>query len=206
MSDMTAHPTSPGETFPAGAAAFFRRHPVMRLALWRLPSAAMLLLALGGVAYTSLSPRPTAHYWQLLTPVFGLICIASEWKKTHAEARWRLVWTQTLHWGAVLLAMRILFFPDIQRMMNSDATGLMVLGLLALGTVLAGVHAAAWEVAAVGVILALAIPAVALLEQTALLLLLGCLAIMAGAALFFWLRAKLRRLRKPHVLAPTSGS
>jgi hypothetical protein len=199
MSDMTAHPTSPGETFRSGVGAFLHRHPLMRLLLWRLPSAAMLLLALGGVAYTSVSPRPTAHYWQLLAPIFGLICISSEWKKTHAEARWRLVWTQTLHWGAVLLAMRILFYPDIQHMMNSDATGLMVLGLLALGTVLAGVHAAAWEIAAVGVILALSIPATALLEQMTLLLLLGCVAIMGGAALFFWLRAKVRGLRKPHV-------
>jgi hypothetical protein len=197
MSDMTAHPTSPRETIHASVAAFLRRHPLMRLLFWRLPSAAMLLLALGGVAYTSLAPRSTAAYWQLLAPAFGLICVASDWKKTHAEARWRLIWTQTLHWGAVLLAMRILFFPDIQHMMNSDATGLMVLGLLALGTVLAGVHAAAWEIATVGVILALSIPAIALMEQMTLLLLLGCVVIIAGAALFFWLRAKVRALCKP---------
>jgi hypothetical protein len=194
MSDTTI-PGAVGAAPPTGVSAFLKQHPVLRLLLGRLPSLTMLLLALGGVAYTSLSPRPTAHYWQILAPVFGAICVASEWKKTHAEARWRLVWTQTLHWGAVLLAMRIMFYPDIQRMLNSDATGLMVLGLLALGTVLAGIHAAAWEVAAVGVILALAIPAAALLEQMTLLLLLICVLLLAGTALFFWLRARLRAFR-----------
>lgn len=196
MSDMTMSGAA-GALSPKGASNFLKKRPILRLLLWRLPSAAMLLLALGGVAYTSMSPSQTAHYWQILAPVFGLICIASEWKKTRPEARWRLVWTQTLHWAAVLLAMRLMFVRVVEHMLNSDAVGLMLLGILALGTVLAGIHAAAWETAAVGVILALAIPAFAWLEQGTLILLMGLVLVIAGMLLFWWLRARLRAFRKP---------
>jgi hypothetical protein len=167
------------------------RRLILRLLLWRLPALAMLLLALGGVAFTNLAPQSTALYWQLLTPVFGAICVASDWSRVRGEPRWRLVRTQTLHWGAVLLAMHMLFFADVQNMFNSDAVGLMILGILALGTVLAGVHAGDWETAAVGVILAVSVPAVAKLEQMTLLLLLLFLLAIAALGLVFWLRARL---------------
>jgi hypothetical protein len=204
MSDTTISGAGHGPEPSGGVSAYLSRRPVLRLLAWRLPSIVMLLLALLGVVFTSMSPRPTALYWQLLAPVFGVICVAADWKKTPAEARWRLVWTQALHWTAVLLAMRILFYPDLQRMMNSDATGLMVLAILALGTVLAGIHAAAWETAAVGVLLALAIPAAALLEQMTLLLLLVSVVILAGVGLFFWVRSRLKGDHKPQAAAPVA--
>jgi hypothetical protein len=198
MSDTTT-PGASDALSPKGGATPLTRRPALRLVLTQTPYLIMLMLALAGVAYTSLAPWPTALYWQILAPVFGVICVASEWKKVHEEARWRLVWTQALHWGAVLVAMRIMFYPDVQRMLNSQATGLMILGILALGTVLAGVHAAAWEVAAVGVVLALAIPAAAMIEQMTLMLLLLSVLALAGVALFFWIRS---RLGASHKAAP----
>ena len=45
-----------------------------------------------------------------------------------------LVWKQVLHWAAVLVAMHLMFVADVARMMNSDASALAVLTLLALGT------------------------------------------------------------------------
>jgi len=97
-----------------------------------------------------------------------------------------LIWTQALHWGAVLVAMRLLFVADVSRMMNADASALAALTVLALGTFTAGVHIAAWRICLVGTVLALGVPAIAWLEQSALLLLLVTIVVVAAIAPFFW--------------------
>jgi hypothetical protein len=69
-------------------------------------------------------------------------------------------------------------------MMSTDSRALYVLTLLALGTFTAGVHIGAWRICLVGVILAIGVPAIAWLEQSALLLLLaGIVVIGIGAPL-----------------------
>jgi hypothetical protein len=85
--------------------------------------------------------------------------------------------------------MYLVFVADVKQMMNSDASALVVLTLLALGTFTAGVHVAAWRICLVGVVLALAVPAISWLEQATLLLLL--VAIAVGAA---WFRTPRTRL------------
>ena len=54
-----------------------------------------------------------------------------------------------------------------------------LLTLLALGTFTAGIHVAAWRICFVGVVLALAVPAIAWLEQATLLLLLIAIVLVA---------------------------
>jgi hypothetical protein len=162
-----------------------------RMRFWRRewPYATMLVLALGGIAITNLSPMPTATHWQILTVLFGLISIATEWGRlADRRQRWRLVWTQVLHWGTLLLAMRVLLLSNVDKVLSTNAVGLEVLGLLALGTILAGIHAAAWEIGIVGIVLGLAVPAIAWLEQAALLLLLATLVGIGLIAAFVWYR------------------
>jgi hypothetical protein len=98
----------------------------------------------------------------------------------------RLVWTQALHWGAVLLAMHLMFVADVSRMMNADASALAALTVLALGTFTAGVHIAAWRICLVGIALGVGVPAIAWLEQSTLLLLLVFVVLVAVTAPFFW--------------------
>jgi hypothetical protein len=158
---------------------------------WRRewPYVTMLVLALCGIAITNLSPLPTATHWQILTVLFGLICIATEWRRlTERRQRWRLVWTQILHWGTLLFAMRMLLLSNIEKSLSANAIGLEILGLLALGTILAAIHAAAWEIGVVGIVLGLAVPAVAWLEQAALLLLIAGIVLLAFAMVFVWYR------------------
>jgi hypothetical protein len=69
--------------------------------------------------------------------------------------------------------------------MNSDASALVLLKVLALGTFTAGVHVAAWRICVVGVVLALAVPAIAWLDQATLLLLLIATALVAIFVLYF---------------------
>jgi hypothetical protein len=74
---------------------------------------------------------------------------------------------------------------DVSRMMNADASALAALTVLALGTFTAGIHIASWRICLVGVVLALGVPAIAWLEQSALLLLLVAVVLVALIAPFF---------------------
>ena len=100
--------------------------------------------------------------------------------------RLRLIATQALHWGAVLAAMNLIFVADVGQMMNADARALSVLTLLALGTFTAGVHIAVWRICLVGIVLGLGVPAIAWLEQSALLLLLAVVVLIAITAPLWW--------------------
>ena len=112
----------------------------------------VLILALSGVAYTSFSGTPITKYWIILAPFIGIICVIARWRDAeNREQRSRLVWTQALHWAAVLAAMHLMFVADVGRMMNADASALAALTILALGTFTAGVHIMAWRICLIGV-------------------------------------------------------
>jgi hypothetical protein len=149
------------------------------------PYFAMLILTLFGVAYTSIARQSMTTYWVILVPCFGAICVASHWTEVEGrDEHWRLIRTQVLHWAAVLLAMELVFIADVRQIMNSDASALMALTVLALGTFTAGVHVASWRICLVGTILGLGVPAIAWLEEATLLLLLGAVVLVAIGALF----------------------
>ena len=147
------------------------RHHV-RLWLSELPYGIVLVLTLVGIAYTSLTRRPIALYWELLVPIVALVCVGAGW---HAapdnKARVKLVATQGAHWLAFLVAMNLVFLPSVQNMLNADATGLAILLLLALGTFIAGVHMPSWKMCALGLVMACFVPAIAWLEAATLIVL-----------------------------------
>ena len=160
---------------------------------WRdeLPYLAMLVLAVVGAGYTSIAPHASALLWAVLPVAFAAICIAAGWRRAkNRPQRWRLIWTQGLHWGALLGCMQLLFLPDVQGMLNTDAVGLALLALLAFGTFLAGVHAASWRICAAAVVMAVAVPLIAFVEQSALLLLRLEVALVAAVIGFIWWRRR----------------
>ncbi len=151
------------------------------------PYLLVLVLALFGIAFTSYQRGPMAAYWIVLAPLIGAICVASRWREIEdRDERMHLVWKQILHWAAVLVAMHLMFVADVARMMNSDASALAVLTLLALGTFTAGVHIGSWRICLVGAILAIGVPGIAWLEQSALLLLVAALVVIAVLAPLLW--------------------
>ncbi|MGO3928774.1 hypothetical protein NP284_10735 [Rhodopseudomonas pseudopalustris] len=151
---------------------------VRRLIRQEWPYLLMLLLVLLGVGYTGFAEAPIRGYWVLLTPVSAAICIATVWPElTERHERWRAIRTQALHWGAVLIAMELVFLTEATRMMTAEASALSVLTLLALGTFIAGIHLPSWRIALVGLLLAIAVPCIVLLERWAMfVLLLGAVA------------------------------
>lgn len=157
--------------------------------LSELPYIVMLILVLGGIALTSLVPAWTTGYWQLITLAFAAIAIASEWPRLEVDRQWwRLVLVQVLHWGAIFVAMRVLFLPHVAQMLNSDSIGLAILGLLALGTLLDGIHLASWPIAIVGVLLGLFVPAIAWLDQATVMITVIAIALVAAGGAYIWYR------------------
>ncbi len=153
-----------------------------------LPYAAMLALAVGGIVLTSFRGPTTYYYWMALAPIYGLICIISGWRHLDTGAgHMQLAVTQALHWFAFVAAMWLMFLPEVRGVVNANATSLALLILLALGTFVAGVHARVWRISAVGVFLAAAVPAVAWIQEAAMLLLVGALLLLAVGLAFWWM-------------------
>lgn len=152
----------------------------------QLPFLAILALAIGGVAYTNISQRPLVGYWEFLAIAMGIVCVVTQWSELEdKQARFRLMWTQALRWLAVLVTMNIMLLSGVQQLLPTLAASLVLLMLLALGTFLAGVHLLSLQIGFLGVALALAVPAISWVKQSALFLILAVV-FFAGLAMAFW--------------------
>lgn len=172
--------TAQRETAPAKA----HRSPFW---LRELPYLAILVLTALGAAYYSTTRNPIVHYWDVLAVFIAVVGIAAGWQRaTGAAQRWRVVWTQVLHWAAFLVAMNMVFLPSVQAMLNTDSTSLFVLFQLALGTFVAGVHAGSVKLCINGAVMALIIPAIAWLDQSALTMTLIALVVIAAGTIVLW--------------------
>jgi hypothetical protein len=138
------------------------------------PYFTMLILAVSGVALTSFARPAVTTFWLILCPLFGIICVAARWREVDGrEAQWLLIRQQVIHWLAIMFAISLVFVSEVKQMMNADASALMVMTILALGTFIAGNYSSGgWRISLVGFQLALGVPAVAWLEQSTLLLVL----------------------------------
>jgi hypothetical protein len=178
----------PAATAEPEAGSTWRRTALVHLA--------MVVAALLGIAYTSLA-RPAADQpgggvfwvWIALVPAYFAACVWHGWAgATASRQRTRLVLTQALHWLAFLVAMYVILSPEVRGVLNDNAVGLMLLSLLAMGTFVAGVHAWSAPICATGVLLALAIPVVAWLDENAVLLTVGSLLALAAVGGFLFYR------------------
>jgi len=181
--------TESGPAAAGSAPATGTTHKFLHLSFWirELPFSLVLILTTVGVAYTSFSKQPITGYWELLAPLIALVCIGSGWESaTDNTARIRLMATQAVHWLAFLLVMNMLLLPSVQKIFNAQATGLAIFTLLALGTFTAGVHVLSWQVCLLGLIMALGIPAIAWIENSALLVVLVVAVVLGIGAVFWW--------------------
>jgi len=161
------------------------RSIVMRWLLNDIFYIAMLLLAIVGVIF-----RLPVSYWIVLTPIFGIISIVEGWShfSTRGE-RVGLVYRITAIWFGVLLSVYLLYNSGVQGVLNANATSLVMITLLALGTFVAGVQARVWQICAVGGLLFLSVPGVGWLDQSPLLLVgLAFLVVMIGGLVWWTMR------------------
>lgn len=151
-----------------------------------LPYIVMLSMALLGIGMVTFTGQPVAFYWELLTPVYCVICIFVGWRHTETtHERTRLVWTQILHWAAFLFGMWLIYSAPLRSLIDVNAAGLNLMVLLAVATFVAGVHAVAWQICAVGLILALFVPAVAIVQRSSLFILVSVIGIVFVAATIY---------------------
>jgi hypothetical protein len=165
---------------------------VWRSLLDNLPYVAIIVLGLIGISWANISQTPTATYWAFLTPVIALICIVAGWRHTAGGERLSMAVTQVLQWAAVLVSMYLLTVSDVQRTLNTNAIGLMLLTVLALGVFISGLDLRAWKLCVTGAFLAIAVPVIAWIQHAALLLLLIGVALIGLLFLYWWLRDRER--------------
>lgn len=190
-------PVPPGGP-PAGT------HKFLHVTFWirELPFSLVLILTLIGVAYMTLSKQPITGYWELLTPLIALVCIGSGWREAADKAaRIRLIATQLLHWLAFLVVMNMMLLASVQRVFSASATGLAIFTLLSLGTFTAGVHVLSWQVCLLGLVMALGIPAIAWIENSALIVVL-VVGVIVGIGVVIWWHVHDRRVPAPSPEVP----
>jgi hypothetical protein len=164
-------------------------HRATHLSFWirELPFTIVLVLTIAGVAYTSFSKQPLAGLWEILAPIIALVCVGAGWQEAaDRTGRLRLVVTQVLHWLAFLLVMNMLLLTSVQKIFTAQTTALAIFTLLALGTFTAGIQVLSWQVCLLGVIMALGVPAIAWIENSALLVVLIVGAVVGIGAVLWW--------------------
>jgi hypothetical protein len=179
MSELNMPPGQSADDHHVSRASFFRR---------QLPFLAILTLAIAGVAYTNVSQQPLVGYWEFLALAVGVVCVVTEWMEMDdRQARFRLMWTQALHWAAVLVTMNIMLLSGVQQLLPTQATSLVLLILLALGTFLAGLNLLSLQICFLGFAMVLAVPAISWFKQSALFLLLAVV-FLIGLGMTLWSR------------------
>jgi hypothetical protein len=160
-----------------------------RLSFWlkELPFALVLILTTLGVAYTSFSKEPIVGFWELLAPLIALVCIGSGWPSAADKtARLILIGSQVLHWLAFIVVMNLLLLPSVQRDFTANSTALAVFTLLALGTFTAGLQVYSWQVCILGLVMALTVPVIAWIQNSALIVAVIFAMMLAVGVVVWW--------------------
>lgn len=153
----------------------------------RLPFAVALVLAIAGVAYTNISHQPLVGYWEFLALAIAVVCVVTKWPELdNKQAQFRLIWTQALHWVAVLVTMNMMLVSGVQQLLPTPATSLVLLTLLALGTFLAGLSLMSLQICFLGIAMGAAVPALSWLKQSVVFFLLAAVFVV-GIGMTFWL-------------------
>jgi hypothetical protein len=158
-----------------------------------LPYVAIIVLGLIGISWTTLAQTSSTACWVYVTPIIAVVCIIAGWRHAPSGERVAMVVIQVLQWAAVLIAMYLIITTNAQQSLEGNATGLMLLTLLALGVFVSGLNVRSWKLCVTGAFLAVGVPMVAWVERAALLLLLIGIALIGLLILFWWLRERSRR-------------
>lgn len=132
----------------------------------------MVIFCLLGIAITDFSPQDAFMYWMAMIFVFGFAAMIAGWHtaKRHYDPNGEgnevreIFKTQSLHWLGSLVTVVCLFSFVEAGHMSQEATGLMVLLILALTTYLDGIRIG-WRFCLTGIYLGAAAVAANFLEN-----------------------------------------
>jgi hypothetical protein len=168
------------EGSPKTAATAAPPRRARKLATDEIILVALLALSAVGIAVSQLLPREAFWYWLAMVPVFGGISLFSGWSRAREQGMTAVgvLRNQLLHWIALAAVVCLVFLLEVTGRMTSEDAGLVALLALALTTFLAGVHFD-WRYCVVGVLLAAAVAAVALLQEFLWVVVIAAIAVAA---------------------------
>jgi hypothetical protein len=138
-----------------------------------------------GVALTDMDPTISHWYWLAMVPIVGLACLSIEWSHLrHQGMTWaRVLRTQILYWGALLVAVQLVYLLVNAGRINFESAGLVILLLLALTTFVQGIYADS-RFCVVGLFLGLSLVIMTYVDEYLwILLVIGVVAVAASYAL-----------------------
>jgi hypothetical protein len=107
----------------------------------------MIVLAWIGAVYTTYDLDTSRWYWHALIPIFGLICILTQWHNVGPtmKAKLWLIAHQILHWGAVMVLAYLLYLVsaghnNIIDLIDDRQGSFMMTYTIALSAFLAGIY------------------------------------------------------------------
>ncbi|MFZ1535904.1 MAG: hypothetical protein WAT23_00740 [Chromatiaceae bacterium] len=164
-----------------------------RLLLHHLPYGVLYVVALGLVAMTSRDAAGTSLYWQMFIGLVALVSIIGGWRfaGTSNDPRWVYLSKQVLHWGALVLVIRLLYTHNLQDFLNDEQDGFVTIYVLGLTAILSGIYLD-WRMALFGLFLLLSGVGMAWIDNNAVLisLIAAAAAVGFGVTLLFRLRGK----------------
>ena len=150
---------------------------------------ALLMLAVGGMAVTDYSARSGLSYWLVVIPIFGAVSVFTGWRRASAGGKnvSAVLLAQLLHWGALVLAVYLIYLLEGTGRLNREDAGLVALLSLSLTTILAGIHFD-WRLAVLGILLAIGTACAAFVEEFFWILLIPI--VLAGVVVVWQQRRK----------------
>ena len=160
-----------------------------RFLLYHIPYVVLYVVALGLVAMTSHNAAGTSTYWQMFIPLIALVSIAGGWRFAGepGDPRWGYLLKQVLHWGALVLVIRLLYAHNVQDFLNDEQDGFVTIYVIGLAAILSGIYLD-WKMALFGLFLLLSGVAMAWVDDNAMLISLVFGAAAIGVAVSLLIR------------------
>jgi hypothetical protein len=126
----------------------------------------LVTLAIGGIAVMDFKATWGLWYWLAMIPVFGGVGVflAARAHRADPDHRPLLLRRQVLHWCGAVLGILLTFLMFDAGTIDRDAAGMTALLILAMSTVMAGVHFE-WRLAVLGLILVATLAAAVVAEH-----------------------------------------
>ena len=154
---------------------------------------AMLMLALIGVGF-----RLPVSYWLVLFPLFGIIsAYEGRVRGVPLFEQFKSVLGIAAIWIAMLAAIYLLYSSGVQGMIDNNASSLVMIILLALGTFCAGVQARIWQICAIGAVLSLCVPGLGWLDKSFMFVITAALIILVVGGVAWWGLSRFRTSTDP---------
>ncbi|NBC11981.1 MAG: hypothetical protein GVY09_01305 [Gammaproteobacteria bacterium] len=144
-----------------------------RFLLYQLPYVVLYVAALGLVGMTAHNAAEMSTYWQMFIPLVALVSILGGWRwaGNAGSERWAYILRQVLHWGALILTIRLLYAHAVQDFLNDEQDAFVTIYVIGLAAVLSGIYLD-WKMALFGIFLLLSGVAIAWLNDNWMLLVL----------------------------------